>query len=73
MDASPLLTIRMNCRNPLLKHESGCHEGCGYDPIVCSIGGYCGIKKGPGNMVPAPIRQGTVSGNAFKIRVPPFQ
>lgn len=72
MDASPLLNIRMNCRNPLLKNESGCHEGCGYDPIVCSIGGYCAIKKGPGNMVLAPIRQETVSGNPVKYGYLPF-
>lgn len=45
MDASPLLNIRMNCRNPLLKNESGCHEGCGYDPIVCSIGGLLRNKE----------------------------
>lgn len=41
--------------------------------LSAASGGYCAIKKGPGNMVLAPIRQEKVSGNAFKIRVPPFQ
>lgn len=40
--------------------------------LSAASGGYCAIKKGPGNMVLAPIRQETVSGNPVKYGYLPF-